>query len=198
MIKIKEDESIHGYLARVLIIYGELHQIGDLAGIISSSGVIRELPKLNERKRKFFTELTVKDINHILENNIPYSYRDTGVLGFAADYIFEGVMHGPSQHKLNARTKFRYCIDCFREQIKNYGHSWFLLRWVYSIDCDIHKKRMSHLRAHTQECCGEIVNILDNLKSATSGKCFYCQSLNWEFSKEIYLGDWNKEYYYIL
>jgi len=193
MIKIKDDELIHGYLTRVLSIAGELHQVRDLAGIVSSSGVIRKLPKLNEQKIKYFNYLTPKDIDHMLFNNTPYTYAQTGLTNIVGDYILNGRQ---LENKRIARTQLRYCIECFKEQIKNHGHIWFRLSWGYSVDCEIHKTRMCHLRQFTQECCHRTVNILDNYKSATSGKCFFCPCTNWEFATDVHLGDWNKKNYH--
>ncbi|EAR55873.1 hypothetical protein SKA34_16930 [Photobacterium sp. SKA34] len=194
MIKIKKDELIHGYLIRVLTIAGELQQTRDLAGILSDSGVIRELPILNEQQRTYFTPLTFKDIEHILTNNTPYRYTNTEVYNYVGDYVFKGKNEG-NKNNLNSRTELRYCIECFREQIKIYGFAWFRLNWGYFIDCDIHDKRMCSLHTVIQKCCGKYANIFNCLQSALSGKCFNCQSSNWAFSSTVYLTDRNRSNY---
>lgn len=108
-------------------------------------------------------------------------------------YIFNGKEN--TKKNLYARTQLRYCVECFREQINSYGHTWFRLDWTYSVDCELHTKRMSCLHTLFQSCCGEYVNIFNSLKSATTGRCFLCKSLDWEFSKSVYIDDRYKSNY---
>lgn len=90
MIKIRDDELIHGYLVRVLTIARAIQQPKDLSVIISNSGVIRELPMLNDNQRQYFTHLTLQDISHILSHNTPYLYTGTTISNLVDGYVFKG------------------------------------------------------------------------------------------------------------
>lgn len=198
MIKIKEDELLHSYLIRVLIIAGELHQPKDLLGMISYSGVIRELPVLPASKRKYFARLTSNDIENILSQNTPYLYKGTKISSFVGDYVFKGWTNTCNKNTLNNRTQLRFCIECFREQIRFHGYTWFRLNWVYSVNCDIHKSRLYYLHTVFQRCCGKSINVFNSLRSAMSGRCFSCLSTNWKFSNTVFLTDWNRSNYLTL
>lgn len=191
-------ESIHSYLIRTLLCLGEISTVKDLVGIVSLSGVLHPTPKLDYLRGNHFLDLREKTRSKLLLEHTPWGNRSQHVMAEINDYIFFGIEPENSKFFPKGRTQLRYCPECFREQIIKHGFAWFNIKWLFNINCKQHKKRLSHIRVFENQCCGEKLNILDNLRSALSGKCPACPSSKWEFAKDVFINPDSPQNYLLI
>lgn len=199
-----EEESIHSYFLRTLLCLGTIHKESDLQGIVSQSGVIRALPRVNATNESIFSSLS----NEALEKLITFHSTYSGLKYYSVDDVRSYMLHSkdfpilpfpPDAHSLvNFRTQLRYCPECFKEQILQNGVSWFRLAWLHSTECSLHNQRLCHVNRGITECCSHTTNMYSELLSALNGKCYYCQESAWSNSKRVFIGDFNRSQYLVL
>lgn len=125
MISIRDNESIHSYFIQHLLISGALNSPSDLLGIVSPSGVVYSLPILGKGIRKYFPDLSSTDMKNILEKNAPHLYTDKTRVFALAEHILQESNEDVSDYYVKGRTQLRYCIQCAKDQLKNFGYSCF-------------------------------------------------------------------------
>ncbi len=191
-IKIFRDESIHSYFIRVLILNGKLLSPDDLNGIVSRSGVVNTIPKLDFERGKLFLSYQCAFLEKLISDHTPIKFLQPSDLAEIEDYVLFGVTPTSLDTScFKGRTQLRYCRNCFNEQISEHGVPWFRVDWLYSTSCTVHNQKLTHVFTHISPCCFKSFNILDCLFSTIRGECCACNRDYWKHGKSLYI---NSEY----
>lgn len=200
-LNIFEDESIHSYFIRILMCVGDLNSHVDLQGLVSASGSLGILPKLEKQKSSLFNHIPNSFFRTLLIKHSVFKELRYFDLDEIRNYIIFGqypVDYGDGLHKIyNGKTQLRYCPKCFESQIRDNGVSWFRLNWLCSVDCEIHSTGLYHVLLHKTNCCRRSSNILRDLHSAMSGICSFCAKSSWIGLERIFISDRNRGQYII-
>ena len=71
MAPINNDESVHVFIIRRMLLSGALHKPKDLQGVVSPSGVVYGLPTLN-KKRECVKDICTTQSPEVIDSNAPY------------------------------------------------------------------------------------------------------------------------------
>lgn len=193
------DESIHGYLIRVLITLGIANKPSDIKGIISRSGVVRSLLQLHSHGDYIMDLISIDDLDKLIIKHSTMKFRHIYYEDYIRYIFLQDDFYVDSFlfKNDNRRTQLRYCPECFKLQIKEYGLSWFKLDWLTTERCNIHNRRLCHVYECGTPCCNKGTNILNYIKSAMSGTCELCGASNWSFALPLFIDSHPNSYHFL-
>ncbi|WP_372033533.1 hypothetical protein [Shewanella sp. 10N.286.45.A1] len=190
---------MHSYFIRVLLCKGSINNLGALNGLVSPSGAVGILPKLDKKVSSSFDYISDHLFKTLLLEHTAFNELGYFDLEEMKNYVLLGgspADYGDGLHKIyGGKTQLRYCPECFKVQIKEYGVCWFRLDWLCSLRCKLHNSPLYHVRSRRLDCCEKPSNINRNLQAAMTGKCTFCGKCTWSNPNEIYIGDHNRHQY---
>lgn len=184
MIKPFEGELLNSYLLRLYVFQGRVRPVSGL--YIKSKDKLRWVPYpiVEDEFVKYFLCLEYKDLyDYVFKNTIAYKVsKFSSPLAYIKliERIFFGRGHSIYLDEYPIKTTgltplIKYCPECFFEQIKENGVSWFRLEWFESGNkCERHDTLFL-----TESCRNGCGNSLDKLKAMMSGKCLICGEEVW-------------------
>jgi hypothetical protein len=170
-----ENESIHSYLLRRLMCFGEF-TAESTRGIVSSLGVMPANPKILTRHIGYFRfpasasaavgierDLEAPFLEENLEKHGMYVRLNRARFhAYTCDSVFSG------------STQLRFCVECLKERIEVDGVAWLDDEWTYHEHCRVHDTLLHEARSYRCNC--EKVGMVSRLRSVFSGFCIECGS----------------------
>lgn len=187
MIKPFEGELLNSYLLRLYICMGNTNSVSGL--YIKSKGELKwtAYPRAGTELVKYFLDFEYKALyKYVSENTIAYKVsKFSSPLAYIK--LLERTFFGGGDSiyldeypikTTGLSSVIKYCPNCFFEQIKENGVSWFRLEWFESRDrCERHDTLLL-----TESCKNGCGNSLDKIKAMMSGKCLICGEEVWRCS----------------
>lgn len=184
MIKPFQGELLNSYLLRLYICLGDS---GSISGLYTNSkGNLRWVtyPKVAAEFVNFFLDYDYKELyEYVSKNTIAHRVsKFSSPLAYIKllERIFFGLENSIYLDDYPIKTTgsyplIKYCPECFFEQIKESGVSWFRLEWFESGNkCERHDALLL-----TDSCRNGCGNTLDKFKAMMSGKCLICGEEVW-------------------
>lgn len=184
MIKPFEGELLNSYLLRLYTCLGSGRPVSGL--YIKSKDELKWVPYpiVANEFVKYFLDFEYKELyEYVSENTIAHKVsKFSSPLAYIK--LLERIFFGGSrsiyldEYPINTTSLsplIKYCPECFFEQIKENGVSWFRLEWFESANkCERHDTLLL-----TESCRNGCGNSLDKLKAMMSGKCLICGEVVW-------------------
>ena len=184
MIKPFQGELLNSYLLRLYICLGGGRSVSGL--YTKSKDVLRWViyPKVSDEFVNYFLDFNYSELyEYVSKNTLAYKVSKFSsplayikllerifFRGDSSIYLDEYPIKTTGSYPL-----VKYCPECFYEQIKENGVSWFRLEWFESgSKCERHDTLLL-----TESCKNDCGNTLDKFKAMMNGKCLICGEVVW-------------------
>ena len=128
-------ESLHGYVTRISL----LEAPTDITGIVRSDGW-RKIPRVAPEVSEFLKRLPTEELEALIRSSCwftgPY------VSSLEITRLIELLLANSGVWDMDylTTTPILFCKDCFKEQIKEVGFTFFKADWNFDDSCQIHDK----------------------------------------------------------
>jgi hypothetical protein len=204
MLEIFPDESLHGYILRIIISQGLRYSQDDIDGIIGRlsliNGKLNIAPSisfnfelaLTKEQRDIFKHFPVSALIKLLKEHMPIRgyprYANPKSLVSKCGRIFFNINSDVIEDFMSCapdylwgRYPVRYCPKCIKEQIQECGAGWFKLNWLFEDVCYLHRLKLVEV---SQLVCSCRISIFNRIQFALSGVCPCCREVGWPDQKK--------------
>ncbi|TVK97542.1 hypothetical protein AYI83_10280 [Shewanella algae] len=146
------NETFHSLIVRNAMVKVGSIRLTELKGIISYDGHWKTFPKIIDNS--LLSGYSRSDILGFISNMCPaigiYYKPDDFDLNLIYEYIFNDESFFFDELIINNTSlipsRVKYCSECFREQILNYGVSYFKIEWYNSFACSVHSIKLMDVK----------------------------------------------------
>ncbi|MHA3240455.1 hypothetical protein [Yersinia pseudotuberculosis] len=179
------DESLSGFVFRILYCYGALINENDLLGVVNSAGSKWIFfPNIKTDYQYMFQPYPPLDMydsfnRRLKQSSLIYKTNPKSVLSIFSKIFYNRYVDHDfyRKNKKIPDIEIKFCVDCFYEQIKENGISWFKSDWEEPHSrCRIHHKNLIKT-SHLISCCKR--DRLQKIQAALTGVCPCCLTTCW-------------------